>query len=125
MVEEDIEILDELARNRNVTAVSADEITKAIKSINKGKSADFHGITIVSVPFFLLFRTNLWNSFMSLVLVSIMSSFSLFLCFACSMRIVFLKCLFVFFFSCKCRFSGNDYKGEENVVKAFQDHFRK
>jgi hypothetical protein len=31
MVEEDTEILDELARNRNVTAVSADEITKAIK----------------------------------------------------------------------------------------------
>ena len=46
MAEEDIEILDELARNRNVTAVSADEITKTIKSINKGKSADFHGITI-------------------------------------------------------------------------------
>ena len=46
MVEEDIEILDELARNRNVTAMSADEITKTIKSINKGKSADFHGITI-------------------------------------------------------------------------------
>jgi N-acetyl-anhydromuramyl-L-alanine amidase AmpD len=21
--------------------------------------------------------------------------------------------------------NGNDYKGEENVVKAFQDHFRK
>jgi hypothetical protein len=75
------------------------------------------------------------------------------------MRIVFLKCLFAFFFSCKCRFStsdgfplslqilyfdlefevavlisdaiteltanGNDYKGEENVVNAFQDHFRK
>ena len=51
MVEEDIEILDELARNRNVTAVSADEITKAIKSINKGKSADFHGITIEHIIF--------------------------------------------------------------------------
>ena len=51
MVEEDIEILDELARNRNVTAVSADEITKAIKSINKGKSADFHGITIKHIIF--------------------------------------------------------------------------
>jgi hypothetical protein len=46
MVEEDIEILYELARNRNVTAMSADEITKAIKSINKAKSADIHGITI-------------------------------------------------------------------------------
>ena len=51
MVEEDIEILYELARNRNVTAVSADEITKAIKSINKGKSADFHGITIEHIIF--------------------------------------------------------------------------
>ena len=51
MVEEDIETLDELARNRNVTAVSADEITKAIKSINKGKSADFHGITIEHIIF--------------------------------------------------------------------------
>ena len=51
MVEEDIEILDELARNRNVTAVSADEITKAIKSINKRKSADFHGITIEHIIF--------------------------------------------------------------------------
>ena len=36
---------------RNVTAVSADEITKAIKSINKGKSADFHGITIEHIIF--------------------------------------------------------------------------
>ena len=51
MVEEDIEILDELARNRNGTAVSADEITKAIQSINKGKSADFHGITIEHIIF--------------------------------------------------------------------------
>ena len=36
---------------RNVTAVSADEITKAIKSINKGKSAVFHGITIEHIIF--------------------------------------------------------------------------
>jgi hypothetical protein len=28
-----------------------DEITKAIKSINKGKSADFHGITIEHIIF--------------------------------------------------------------------------
>ena len=49
MVEEDIETLDELARNRNVTAVSADEITKAIKSINKGKSADFV-VSQLSIP---------------------------------------------------------------------------
>ena len=31
--------------------MSADEITKAIKSINKGKSTDFHGITIEHIIF--------------------------------------------------------------------------
>ena len=36
---------------RNVTAVSADEITKAIKSINKEKSPDFHGMTIEHIIF--------------------------------------------------------------------------
>jgi hypothetical protein len=51
MVDEDIETLNVLARNRNVTAVNADEITKAIKSVNKGKSADFHGITIEHIIF--------------------------------------------------------------------------
>ena len=50
MVEEDIEILDELARNRNVTAVSADEITKAIKFRYRKENQLTSMVSQLSIP---------------------------------------------------------------------------
>jgi hypothetical protein len=50
MVEEDIETLDELARNRNVTAVSADEITKAIKFRYRKENQLTSMVSQLSIP---------------------------------------------------------------------------
>ncbi|CAC5412369.1 unnamed protein product [Mytilus coruscus] len=46
LVEEDIQSINKLVQQNNIKNVTSEEITKAIRSINKGKSADYHGITI-------------------------------------------------------------------------------
>ena len=46
LVEDDIHIINKLVQHNNIKSVTSDEITNAVRSINKGKSADYHGITI-------------------------------------------------------------------------------
>ena len=46
LVEVDIHIIDKLVQHNNIKSVTSDEITNAIRSINKGKSANYHGLTI-------------------------------------------------------------------------------
>ncbi|CAC5402683.1 unnamed protein product [Mytilus coruscus] len=46
LVEDDIQSINKLVQQNNIKNVTSEEITKAIRSINKGKSADYHGITI-------------------------------------------------------------------------------
>jgi hypothetical protein len=46
LVEDDMHIIDKLVQRNNIKSVTSDEITNAIRSINKGKSADYHGLTI-------------------------------------------------------------------------------
>ncbi|CAC5374708.1 unnamed protein product [Mytilus coruscus] len=46
LVEDDIQSINKLVQQNNTKSVTSEEITKAIRSINKGKSADYHGITI-------------------------------------------------------------------------------
>jgi hypothetical protein len=46
LAEDDIHIINKLVQHNNIKSVTSDEITNAIRSLNKGKSADYHGITI-------------------------------------------------------------------------------
>ena len=46
MVEEEIKIINEIVAEKNIPNINSDEIMKAIRSINRGKSADYHGLTI-------------------------------------------------------------------------------
>ena len=46
LVEDDIQTIDKLVQHNNIESVTSDEITNAIRSINNGKSADYHGLTI-------------------------------------------------------------------------------
>jgi hypothetical protein len=46
MVEEEIKIINEIVADKNISNINSDEIMKAIRSINRGKSADYHGLTI-------------------------------------------------------------------------------
>ena len=46
MVEEEIKIINEIVADKNIPNTNSDEIMKAIRSINRGKSADYHGLTI-------------------------------------------------------------------------------
>ena len=46
LVEDDIHIINKLVQCNNIKNVTADEITNDIRSLNKGKSADYHGLTI-------------------------------------------------------------------------------
>ena len=46
MVEEEIKIINEIVADKNIPNINSDEIMKAIRSINRGKSADYHGLTI-------------------------------------------------------------------------------
>jgi hypothetical protein len=45
MVEEEIKIINEIVADKNISNINSDEIMKAIRSINRGKSADYHGLT--------------------------------------------------------------------------------
>ena len=45
-VEDDINTINFLVQHQDIKKVSMDEINKANQSLNKGKAADFHGITI-------------------------------------------------------------------------------
>ena len=46
LVEDDIHIINKLVQHNNIKNVASDEITKAIRSLNNGKSTDYHGLTI-------------------------------------------------------------------------------
>ena len=46
MVEEEIKIINEIMADKNIPNINSDEIMKAIRSINRDKSADYHGLTI-------------------------------------------------------------------------------
>jgi hypothetical protein len=46
MVEEKIKIINDNVADKNIPNTNSDEIMKAIRSINRGKSADYHGLTI-------------------------------------------------------------------------------
>ena len=46
MVEEEIKIINEIVADKNIPNINSDEIMKAIRSINRGKSADYHGLTL-------------------------------------------------------------------------------
>ena len=47
MVEEEIKIINEIVADKNIPNTNSDEIMKSInRSINRGKSADYHGLTI-------------------------------------------------------------------------------
>ncbi|CAG2245612.1 unnamed protein product [Mytilus edulis] len=45
-VEHEIHIINQLVKGKNIPDASREEISNAIKNINKGKSADYYGITI-------------------------------------------------------------------------------
>ncbi|CAG2195543.1 unnamed protein product [Mytilus edulis] len=45
-VEHEIHIINQLVKGKNIPDASSEEISNAIKNINKGKSADYYGITI-------------------------------------------------------------------------------
>ena len=49
MVEEEIKIINEIVAEKNIPNINSDEIMKAIRSINRGKSADYHGLTIEQI----------------------------------------------------------------------------
>ena len=44
MVEEEIKIINEIVTDKNIPNINSDEIMNAIRSINRGKSADYHGL---------------------------------------------------------------------------------
>ncbi|CAC5425293.1 unnamed protein product [Mytilus coruscus] len=46
LVQDDIQSINKLVQQNNIKNVTSEKIKKAIRSINKGKSADYHGITI-------------------------------------------------------------------------------
>jgi hypothetical protein len=46
MVEEEMKIINEIVADKNIPNINSDEIMKAIRSINRDKSADYHGLTI-------------------------------------------------------------------------------
>ena len=46
LVDDDIHIMNKLVQCNNINNVTSDEITNDIRSLNKGKSADYHGLTI-------------------------------------------------------------------------------
>jgi len=46
MLEEEIKIINEIVADKNIPNINSDEIMKANRSINRGKSADYHGLTI-------------------------------------------------------------------------------
>jgi hypothetical protein len=46
MVEEEIKIINEIVADKDIPNTNSDEIMKAIRSINRGKSAEYHGLTI-------------------------------------------------------------------------------
>ena len=46
MAEEEIKIINEIVPDKKIPNINSDEIMKAIRSINRGKSAEYHGLTI-------------------------------------------------------------------------------
>ena len=46
LVEDDSHIINKLVQSNNIKNVTSDEIANAIRSLNKGKSADYHGLMI-------------------------------------------------------------------------------
>jgi hypothetical protein len=46
MVDDDNLIIESLVQNQEYAPVTQEEGSQAIKYINKGKSADYHGLTI-------------------------------------------------------------------------------
>jgi hypothetical protein len=38
--------VNEIVADKNIPCINSDEIMKAIRSINRGKSADYHGLAI-------------------------------------------------------------------------------
>ena len=46
LVEDDIHIINKLVQHSNIKNAASDQITTAIRSLNNGKSAEYHGLTI-------------------------------------------------------------------------------
>ena len=46
MVEDEIQIINDIVAHESIEETNDEEISKAIRSINRGKSADYHGLTI-------------------------------------------------------------------------------
>ena len=46
MVEDEIQIINDIMAHESIEETNDEEIAKAIRSINRGKSADYHGLTI-------------------------------------------------------------------------------
>jgi hypothetical protein len=46
MVEDEIQIINDIMTHERIEETNDEEIAKAIRSINRGKSADYHGLTI-------------------------------------------------------------------------------
>lgn len=68
--EDDSISIDNLVEHKHITEVQPNEIAKAIRSINKGKSADYYGLTIEHIIFAgsemeELLRTMINNIFMN------------------------------------------------------------
>jgi hypothetical protein len=51
MVDDDNLIIESLVQNQEYAPVTQEEGSQAIKYINKGKSADYHGLTIEHILF--------------------------------------------------------------------------
>jgi hypothetical protein len=46
MVEDEIQIINDFVVQESIEETNDEEIAKAIRSINRGKSTDYHGLTI-------------------------------------------------------------------------------
>jgi hypothetical protein len=46
MVEDEIQIINDIVAHESIEETNDEEIAKAIRSINRGKSTDYHGLTI-------------------------------------------------------------------------------
>jgi ribosomal protein S13 len=53
MVEDEIQIINDIVAHERIEETNDEEIAKAIRSINRGQSADYRGLTIEHIEFLL------------------------------------------------------------------------
>jgi hypothetical protein len=51
MVEDEIQIINDIVAHERIEETNDEEISKAIRSINRGKSADYHGKSSLTLAY--------------------------------------------------------------------------